>query len=121
MSTSITTNYPLRFVRRQGRAIQIEHISAFTSGTSLRHRSPLLFAVCCLHGLRFCNDLTLVNTTTHRRLYEEVRDMLGQVVLSSPLPLEELYAILIMCTFEAAPKVGFYPDWVLLRSLLSNC
>jgi hypothetical protein len=48
-----------------------------------------------------------VSEVGYRQLYEEVRKMLGQVILASPVPMEELYAMLIMCTFEAAPRVRF--------------
>lgn len=88
-----------------------------TSEQSVRHSSPLLYAVCCLNGLRFCDQPNLINTSDHRQLYEEVRDMLGQVVLASPLPIEELYALLIMSTFEAAPRACLH---VLISGTLAN-
>jgi hypothetical protein len=94
-----------RFLNHRGSVIQLE-TTPDSAGRQLRHRSPLLFAVCALHGLRFSHQhSTLLNSPTHRQLYEEVRDMLGQAVLASPLPLDELSAILIMSTFEAAPRV----------------
>ncbi len=89
---------------RLGHIIQIKLNEDITSEQSVRRSSPLLYAVCCLNGLRFCDQPDLINTSDHRQLYEEVRDMLGQVVLASPLPIEELYALLIMSTFEAAPR-----------------
>lgn len=98
-----------RFIKRQSHIIQIQSIIGSRSGSVLRAASPLLYGVCCLQGLRFYKTHEVIDTETRRELYEEVRDMLGQVVLASPLPLEELYAMLIMCTFEAAPKVCASP------------
>jgi hypothetical protein len=94
-----------RFILRLGQGIQVKSVGDLTPAPSIRQASPLLYAVCCLQALRFFKDTNVVNPNDHRQLYEEVRRMLGQVVLASPLPVEELYAILIMCIYEAAPKV----------------
>ncbi|KAK5240455.1 hypothetical protein LTR40_013817, partial [Exophiala xenobiotica] len=104
-----------KFVSRLGHIIQIKQNEDITSEQSVRRSSPLLYAVCCLNGLRFCDQPNLINTSDHRQLYEEVRDMLGQVVLASPLPVEELYALLIMSTFEAAPRPAYeyIESWLL--------
>jgi hypothetical protein len=104
-------------VSRLGHIIQIKQNEDITSEQSVRRSSPLLYAVCCLNGLRFCDQPNLINTSDHRQLYEEVRDMLGQVVLASPLPVEELYALLIMSTFEAAPRVCLH---ILVSDALAN-
>ncbi|KAK5457218.1 hypothetical protein LTS15_004999 [Exophiala xenobiotica] len=104
-----------KFVSRLGHIIQIKQNEDMTSEQSVRRSSPLLYAVCCLNGLRFCDQPNLINTSDHRQLYEEVRDMLGQVVLASPLPVEEVYALLIMSTFEAAPRPAYeyIESWLL--------
>lgn len=95
-----------RFILRLGHVIQVKTFSDLTSTSSIRQASPLLYAVCCLQAIRFFKDTDLVTTDDHRQLYEEVRRMLGQVILASPIPIEELYAMLVMCTFEAAPRVS---------------
>ncbi|KAH8897303.1 hypothetical protein GQ53DRAFT_803321 [Thozetella sp. PMI_491] len=95
------------FILRLGHVLQIKGVDDLTSAASIREASPLLFSVCCLQALRFFKDDELVTPDEHRQLYEEVRKILGQIVLASPLPLEELYAILIMCTFEAAPRPAY--------------
>ncbi|RKU46345.1 hypothetical protein DL546_008695 [Coniochaeta pulveracea] len=96
-----------QFILRLGHGIQVKSVGDLTTTPSIRQASPLLYAVCCLQALRFFKDTNAVDPNDHRQLYEEVRRMLGQVVLASPLPVEELYAILIMCIYEAAPKPVF--------------
>ncbi|EXJ87151.1 hypothetical protein A1O3_04110 [Capronia epimyces CBS 606.96] len=115
LSEDVAEKLVTEFITRLGHVIQIRSIADFTSAATIRQGSPLLYAVCCLHGLRFCKDPDLVNTAVHRQLYEEVREMLGQVVLASPVPLEELYALLIMSIFEAAPRPVFeyIESWLL--------
>ncbi|KIW50201.1 hypothetical protein, variant [Exophiala xenobiotica] len=115
LSEDIANRLFSKFVSRLGHIIQIKLNEDITSEQSVRRSSPLLYAVCCLNGLRFCDQPDLINTSDHRQLYEEVRDMLGQVVLASPLPVEELYALLIMSTFEAAPRPAYeyIESWLL--------
>ncbi|OTA98055.1 hypothetical protein M426DRAFT_126782 [Hypoxylon sp. CI-4A] len=104
---SVANKMVLEFILRLGHVIQFEPLGYPTHVASIRRSSPLLYAVCCLQALRFYKNTDLVNLYNHRCLYEEVRQMLGQVVLASPIPIEELYALLIMCTFEAAPEPPF--------------
>ncbi|EXJ83324.1 hypothetical protein A1O1_06945 [Capronia coronata CBS 617.96] len=115
LSEDVAIKLVAEFIKRLGHVIQIRSVADLTSAPNIRQASPLLYAVCCLHGLRFCKDPDLVNTSVHRQLYEEVRDMLGQVVLASPIPFEELYAVLIMSIFEAAPRPVFeyIESWLL--------
>jgi hypothetical protein len=45
-----------QILNHRGSVIQLENVSSTSSdsaGRQLRYRSPLLFAVCALHGLRF--------------------------------------------------------------------
>ncbi|OQU95796.1 hypothetical protein CLAIMM_01964 [Cladophialophora immunda] len=111
----VTERLLSNFMSRLGHILQITQDEDMTTGTPVRQSSPLLYAVCCLNGLRFCDQPNLINTRHHRQLYEAVRDMLGQVVLASPLPVPELYALLIMSTFEAAPRPAFeyIESWLL--------
>ncbi len=107
---------------RLGHILQIKQDEDMTTETPVRQSSPLLYAVCCLNGLRFCDQPNLINTSHHRQLYEAVRDMLGQVVLASPLPVPELYALLIMSTFEAAPRVCLLRlNLIMLTNTLTAC
>lgn len=41
----------------------------------------------------------------HRQVYEHMRNMLGQVVLGSPLHLEEITGVLICSLFAGSPSV----------------
>ncbi|KIX01628.1 uncharacterized protein Z518_09354 [Rhinocladiella mackenziei CBS 650.93] len=115
LSEDVAEKLVSEFINRLGHVIQIQSVADLTSAPTIRQASPLLYAVCCLHGLRLCKDPDLLNTNDHRQLYEEVREMLGQVVLASPIPLEELYALLIMSVFEAAPRPVFeyIESWLL--------
>lgn len=43
----------------------------------------------------------------HKHVYEHVRQMLGQVMLASPLRIEEITGILIMAIFAFYPSVSY--------------
>lgn len=51
----------------------------------------------------------------HREVFEHVRKQLGQMMIASPLPLEELMGILIMSLWASSPSVSpvgtEYVEW----------
>ncbi|KAK7449409.1 hypothetical protein Landi51_05833 [Colletotrichum acutatum] len=67
----------------------------------LRHASPFLHDACCLHAMRFSEHSSSV---LHRRVFEHVRLQMGQLMIASPLPLEELTGIMIMALWASAPS-----------------
>ena len=94
------------FTRHRRHTLLVNDVADIVSGRNLRESSPFLHAVCCLNGFRYSKDEP-VGSALHRELYEHVRRALGQVLLASPLPIPELYAVLIMCLFGSAPTVRF--------------
>lgn len=70
----------------------------------LRVESPFLFSVCCLVSMRHWEEKHKHDTML-RLAYEHVRSVLGQVVLASPLPLGDVNAIAILCSFSFAPSM----------------
>ncbi|ORY61657.1 uncharacterized protein BCR38DRAFT_38056 [Pseudomassariella vexata] len=75
----------------------------------LREVSAFLHSVCCLCATLYRDDLC--GTTTHRGVYEQVRITLGQVLLSSPLSLEEINAVLLMSDHADGPE--YIDSWLL--------
>ncbi|KAK1723951.1 uncharacterized protein BDZ83DRAFT_753072 [Colletotrichum acutatum] len=73
----------------------------------LRHASPFLHDACCLHAMRFSEHSSSV---LHRRVFEHVRLQMGQLMIASPLPLEELTGIMIMALWASAPSQG--PEYI---------
>ncbi|CEJ62811.1 hypothetical protein PMG11_11298 [Penicillium brasilianum] len=103
------------FLRRYRSNYFISNLKGIVLDTNkdLRATSPFLHAVCCLHGMVSEEEYSV--SPLHREVYEEVRRKLGQVLLATPLPLEELLAISAMCLFASAPSVGpeYIDSWVL--------
>ncbi|KAK2038954.1 hypothetical protein LZ31DRAFT_106838 [Colletotrichum somersetense] len=96
------------FVRRRRHTLLINsEVDLAPRSMGLRHASPFLYNVCCLHAMRFCEDRSSV---LHRRIFERVRLQMGQLMIASPLPLEELMGILIMSLWASAPSGPEYID-----------
>ncbi|KAK2000779.1 hypothetical protein LX36DRAFT_399844 [Colletotrichum falcatum] len=100
------------FVRRRRHALLINNeVDLAPRNMDLRHASPFLYDVCCLHAMRFSEDSS---SALHRRIFEHVRLQMGQLMIASPLPLEELMGILIMSLWASAPSGPEYIDsWLL--------
>ncbi|KAK2013956.1 hypothetical protein LZ32DRAFT_529363 [Colletotrichum eremochloae] len=100
------------FVRRRRHTLLINsEVDLAPRNRDLRHASPFLYDVCCLHAMRFSEDCSSV---LHRRIFEHVRLQMGQLMIASPLPLEELTGILIMSLWASAPSGPEYIDsWLL--------
>ncbi|CAG9984916.1 unnamed protein product [Clonostachys byssicola] len=82
------------------------------SGRDLRATSPFLHAVCCLHGIKHSH---FDGTPLHRQVYEAVRQMLGDAMLVTPLPIEEITGILLMAMYASSPTRGpeYIDSWLL--------
>ncbi|KDN64875.1 hypothetical protein CSUB01_02365 [Colletotrichum sublineola] len=105
------------FVRRRRHTLLINsEVDLAPRNRDLRHASPFLYDVCCLHAMRFSEDCSSV---LHRRIFEHVRLQMGQLMIASPLPLEELTGILIMSLWASAPSVRtrIYRQLVVKRTL----
>ncbi|EFQ28787.1 uncharacterized protein GLRG_03931 [Colletotrichum graminicola M1.001] len=96
------------FVRRRRHTLLINsEVDLTPRNMDLRHASPFLHDVCCLHAMRFSEHSSSV---LHRRIFEHVRLQMGQLMIASPLPLEELMGILIMSLWASAPSGPEYID-----------
>ncbi|CCF36694.1 hypothetical protein CH063_01552 [Colletotrichum higginsianum] len=96
------------FVRRRRNTLLINsEVDLAPKNRDLRHASPFLHDVCCLHAMRFSEHSSSV---LHRRVFEHVRLQMGQLMVASPLPLEELMGILIMSLWASAPSQG--PEYI---------
>ncbi|OHW90515.1 hypothetical protein CSPAE12_10887 [Colletotrichum incanum] len=96
------------FVRRRRHTLLINSEADLAPrNRDLRHASPFLHDVCCLHAMRFSEYSSSV---LHRRVFEHVRLQMGQLMIASPLPLEELMGVLIMSLWASAPSGPEYID-----------
>lgn len=79
----------------------------------IRSKSPFLYATICLHGILFCPELGLLSSDTHRSLYHHVNGVWGQVVLLSPLPLDILYAMMLLSSLVIPPAgIDYIDSWL---------
>jgi hypothetical protein len=87
------------FYRHRDSCIVVRDVNLSQPSRELRKASPFLHAVCCLHGMPYGpEDWPPVNI--RRQVYQQVRMMLGQALLASPLPLDEINAILLMSVYS---------------------
>ncbi|KAJ3539247.1 hypothetical protein NM208_g5566 [Fusarium decemcellulare] len=114
IDAATSSNLVTAFIRRRGHILLINSESDLTPSGNLIYSSPFLHAVCCLHEMRW-TQTSEEDSIKHRLVYEHVRDISGQVMLSSPLPLEEITGVLIMALFAAAPSRGpeYLDSWLL--------
>ncbi|KAI1452988.1 hypothetical protein F4805DRAFT_397822 [Annulohypoxylon moriforme] len=110
-----TANELLRlFSRYQGHNLLVCGIDDLTASDKTRKVSEFLRSVCCLIGVVYRDDIC--GTPTHRQIYEQVRVILGQALLSSPLNLEEINAVLIMSNNANSPSSNgaeYVDSWLL--------
>lgn len=78
-----------------------------------RKVSTFLHTVCCLHGMAHRNEL--LGSELHRQVNEQARVSLGQALISSPLTLEEINAMLLMSDSGNAPNSVSYSAYALLQ------
>ncbi|KAF3011369.1 hypothetical protein E8E14_008590 [Neopestalotiopsis sp. 37M] len=104
-----TANELIRlFLRHHGHLLSVYEPTE-TPGRDLRELSAFLHSVCCLCAILYREDLC--GTPMHRQVYEQVRITLGQALLSSPLNLEEINAILVMSDHADGPE--YIDSWLL--------
>ncbi|KAB5578107.1 hypothetical protein GE09DRAFT_1088523 [Coniochaeta sp. 2T2.1] len=87
------------FHRHRDSSLLVRDISQSSPSKSLRTASPFLHAVCCLHGMPYGNA-DWPAPQIQRQVYSQVRAMLGQALLASPLPLDEINGILLMSVYS---------------------
>ncbi|KAK6082232.1 C6 zinc finger domain protein [Seiridium cupressi] len=96
------------FLRHHGHLLSV-YDTAETPSRDVRELSAFLHSVCCLCAILYREDLC--GTPMHRQVYEQVRITLGQALLSSPLNLEEINAILVMSDHADGPE--YIDSWLL--------
>ncbi|KAI0007557.1 hypothetical protein F4779DRAFT_591311 [Xylariaceae sp. FL0662B] len=102
------------FFRYQGHNLLVCGIEDLNRGSEARKASAFLYSVCCLIGIVYRDDIC--GTLVHRKVYEHVRITLGQALLSSPLNLEEINAVLIMSNNANTPSSNgseYVDSWLL--------
>ncbi|KAI1468983.1 uncharacterized protein F4812DRAFT_450795 [Daldinia caldariorum] len=102
------------FFRYQGHNLLVCSVEDLTASSETRRVSAFLHSVCCLMGIVYRNDIC--GSSMHRQIYEQVRITLGQALLSSPLNLQEINAVLIMSNNANSPGgngVDYVDSWLL--------
>ncbi|KAI0836525.1 hypothetical protein F5Y06DRAFT_273686 [Hypoxylon sp. FL0890] len=102
------------FFRYQGHNLLVCGVDDLITSSENRKVSAFLHSVCCLIGIVYRDDIC--GTPMHRQIYEQVRVTLGQALLSSPLDLEEINAVLIMSNNANSPSsngVEYVDSWLL--------
>ncbi|KAI0129693.1 hypothetical protein BJ170DRAFT_284705 [Xylariales sp. AK1849] len=96
------------FLRHHGHLLMVYDTTESPS-RDIREISAFLHSVCCLCAVLYREDLC--GTPMHRQVYEQVRITLGQTLLSSPLNLEEINAVLVMSDHADGPE--YIDSWLL--------
>ncbi|KAI1089010.1 hypothetical protein F5B19DRAFT_399695 [Rostrohypoxylon terebratum] len=102
------------FFRYQGHNLLVCGIEDLMASDETRKVSDFLRSVCILIGVVYRDDIC--GTSIHRQIYEQVRVTLGQALLSSPLNLEEINAVLIMSNNANSPSSNgheYVDSWLL--------
>ncbi|OTB10615.1 hypothetical protein K445DRAFT_322847 [Daldinia sp. EC12] len=102
------------FFRYQGHNLLVCDVEDLTASSETRKVSAFLHSVCCLMGIVYRSDIC--GSSMHRQIYEQVRITLGQALLSSPLNLQEINAVLIMSNNANSPGgngVDYVDSWLL--------
>ncbi|KAL7622613.1 hypothetical protein AAE478_008126 [Parahypoxylon ruwenzoriense] len=102
------------FHRHQGHNLLVCGVEDLAASSEARKVSAFLHSVCCLVAIVYRDDIC--GTQMHRQIYEQVRVTLGQALLSSPLNLEEINAVLIMSNNANSPSsngADYVDSWLL--------
>ena len=91
-----------RFHGRHGPTQFIHDIDKNTPSHRLRVQYPFLHGVFCLLGIMHKEDL--VGSSAHFKINEHVRQTLGEALLASPLPMDAIYAILLVSEEATDPS-----------------
>ncbi|KAJ9136692.1 Transcriptional activator of proteases prtT [Pleurostoma richardsiae] len=99
------------FCRHRGDGLVVLDVNSPNLSRELRNVSPFLHSVCCINGIPYStSDLDPVRC---KQLYEQVRITMGQALLASPLPLEEINAVLLMSSYSnTSPALGSQVDYI---------
>ncbi|KAI7766430.1 hypothetical protein LZL87_010075 [Fusarium oxysporum] len=114
LNATTAENLVKSFIRRRRHVLFINDESDLVTRGSLIQTSPFLHAVLCSHEMRFTHT-SQTDALKHRQVYEHMRNMLGQVVLGSPLHLEEITGVLICSLFAGSPscEAEYVDSWLL--------
>ncbi|KAI1208657.1 uncharacterized protein F4807DRAFT_144868 [Annulohypoxylon truncatum] len=102
------------FFRYQGHNLLVCGVEDLLASNETRTVSDFLRSVCCLIGVVYRDDIC--GTPIHRQVYEQVRVTLGQALLTSPLNLEEINAVLLMSNNANSPSSNgaeYVDSWLL--------
>ncbi|KAI0401103.1 hypothetical protein F4802DRAFT_442762 [Xylaria palmicola] len=102
------------YIKYQGHTLLVRSFDELRHRGEARQVSAFLHSVCCMIGIVYRDDIC--GTPLHRQIYEQVRITLGQVVLSSPLNLDDLNAMFIMSNNANTPSsqgVEYIDSWLL--------
>ncbi|OBS19236.1 hypothetical protein FPOA_10960 [Fusarium poae] len=114
LSSATADSLVKAFVKRRRHVLFIDSESDLVTRGTLIQTSPFLHAVCCTHEMRYTHRHQ-PDALKHRQVYEHVRAMLGQVMLASPLHLEEITGVLISSLFAGSPsfEAEYVDSWLL--------
>ncbi|KAI1341230.1 hypothetical protein F5Y15DRAFT_28516 [Xylariaceae sp. FL0016] len=102
------------YLRHQGHTLLACSGEELRQASETRKVSAFLHSACCLIGIAYREDLC--GGPHHRQVYEQVRNTLGQALLSSLLNMEEINAILIMSNNANTPNshgLEYVDSWLL--------
>ncbi|CAJ2504750.1 Uu.00g121440.m01.CDS01 [Anthostomella pinea] len=102
------------FLQHQGHTLLACSSDDLKQRSGTRPVSAFLHSVCSLIGIVYRDDIC--GTALHRQVYEQVRITLGQALLSSPLNLEEINAVLLMSNNANTPSsqgLEYIDSWLL--------
>ncbi|KAI0017980.1 hypothetical protein F4780DRAFT_753370 [Xylariomycetidae sp. FL0641] len=102
------------FIRHQSHSLLACSKEDLLRKGNSRQVSAFLHNTCCLMGIVYRPDIC--GSTVHRQVYEQVRITLGQALLTSPLNLEEINAVLIMSDNANTPSSNgaeYVDSWLL--------
>ncbi|KAF5667857.1 C6 zinc finger domain-containing protein [Fusarium heterosporum] len=103
LSATVADSLVRSFIQRRRHVLFINNESDLVTRGTLIQTSPFLHAVCCTHEMRYTHT-SQADALKHREVYEHTRGMLGQVMLGSPLHLEEITGVLINALFAGSPS-----------------
>ncbi|KAL6923769.1 hypothetical protein FSHL1_001018 [Fusarium sambucinum] len=114
LSSATADSLVKAFIKRRRHVLFIDSESDLVTRGNLIQTSPFLHAVCCTHEMRYTHR-NQPDGLKHRQVYEHVRTMLGQVMLASPLHLEEITGVLISSLFAGSPsfEAEYVDSWLL--------
>ncbi|KAI2633283.1 hypothetical protein GGS21DRAFT_519878 [Xylaria nigripes] len=102
------------FIKNQSHTLYVRSYEELRPSGDARRVSAFLHSVCCLMGVVYRDDI--YGTSLHSQMYEQVRVILGQVALSSPLDLDDLNAMFIMsnnANYPSKQGVEYVDSWLL--------